>query len=441
MQPRVVDQLLGNSHNAGVHDIGLIGERIEAESHESRTERRGFDTQKSARTENLVDEDQKYDERDPPDGLHRNPSQNPNEDKAAVVADADDQRADEADPMAERALMAGNAARMPSGITMVHNTARLPVPNVLAVSARSSGRVPIPAGNRFGTANAKKMMRIRAGTLRKTFTNVPARILETYGIDPTYRQIRDEWVDHLNGDIWVATLKARELMDDGHVPPMTSDPKLNPDGSWAMDAQLETELFGLLSPGLPDVARRQATFFATVTSRGPAVEASAFYAQMYAEAFTEGDVAALIASARADEADDSVIGPIVDDVVGWHREHPDDWRSTRRLIRDAYDTDTEFWASRVNYAVTIMALLYGGGDLRHTINIAGLAGWDADNNMTTTAGLLGVIIGHESLPEPFASATDVYFNEDLTGDLPRFDSVGNIAARTVRLGEQVLAAR
>jgi len=258
-------------------------------------------------------------------------------------------------------------------------------------------------------------------------------ILETWGLDPTYEQIRNEWVDHLNGDIWVATRRARDLMDDGVLPPATGRPPLNPEGAWAMDAQLETELFGLLNPGRPQEARTQARFFAEVTSFGAPVDASAFYAHMYAEAFGAPDVVELVAQARAAEPVGSVVGPIVDDVVRWHGHSPQDWRATREKIRESYDTDPQWWASRVNFAATIMALLYGEGDLRATVDIAGLAGWDADNNMTTSAGLIGVMIGFENLPEPFRSATDVYFNEDLSGDLPRYDTVSNIAKRTADL--------
>lgn len=263
-------------------------------------------------------------------------------------------------------------------------------------------------------------------------------IFEQYGLEPTYAEITAEWIDHLNGDIWVATLRARELMEEGFLPPDTSDPTRNPDAAWSMDAQLETELFGLIAPGYPDEARRRAEYFARITNRGPAVEASAFYAHMIAEAFFAERPADLINAARAAQADDSIIAPIVDDVVRWHAEHPDDWRTTRGLIANAYDTDPMWWASRMNFAVTIMALLYGEGDLRETINIAGLAGWDADNNMTTSAGIVGVTLGFGRLPEEFRSASDVYFNEDLSGDLPRYDSVTGIAERTVALGDQVI---
>lgn len=270
---------------------------------------------------------------------------------------------------------------------------------------------------------------------------VDLHILETHGIAPTYEQVRDEWVDHLNNDIWVATRNARDLMDEGLVPPETGSADRNPEGVWSMDAQLETELFGLISPGLPAAAREQAIFFARVTNSGLAVDASAFYAHLYAEAFIESDIDWLLDRAVAAEPSGSRVTEIVENVRRWHAEHPDDWRATRDEIRQNHDVDPEWWGSEVNLAATVMALLYGEGDMIDTITIAALAGWDADNNMTTSAGLIGIIVGFDGLPPIVANSTDVYFNQDLTGDLPMFDSVTAIAERTVRLGEQVMFNR
>ena len=267
---------------------------------------------------------------------------------------------------------------------------------------------------------------------------VDLHILETHGLSPSDEQIRDEWVDHLNHDIWVSTRRARDLMDEGFLPPETGNALNNPDGAWSIDAQLQTELFGMLAPGMPDVAATYAERFARITNSGPAVEASVFYATLYSLAFFEQDIPTLIASARQRTADEAIIAPIVDNVLRWHREHPQDWRLTRQLIRDVYDTDPMWWASRVNFAVTIMALLYGESDILKTIEIAALAGWDADNNMTTAAGLLGLIHGYAELPEVIRASSDVYFNEDISGDLPRFTTVTEIANRTQRLAEQMI---
>jgi len=267
---------------------------------------------------------------------------------------------------------------------------------------------------------------------------VDLHILETDGLDPTYAQIRDQWVDHLNHDIWVSTRRARELMNEGILPPETGSAALNPDGVWSIDAQLQTELFGLLAPGMPEEAARRATYFAKVTNSGLAVEASAFYATMYALAFFESDVPTIIATTQGYFPPAAAVNQIVDNVTTWRQQFPNDWWQTRRLIRDAYDDDPEWWAAKVNFASTIMALLYGHGDLLETMTMAVLAGWDADNNATTASGLLGVIHGYQDLPEPIRTATDVYYNEDVTGHLPEYQTVSEIAARTQALAEKVI---
>jgi hypothetical protein len=267
---------------------------------------------------------------------------------------------------------------------------------------------------------------------------VDLHILETYGLEPTYAQIRDEWVDHLNHDIWVSTRRARDLMEQGVLPPSTGSAELNPEGIWSIDAQLQTELFGLVAPGLPEEASRRARYFARVTNSGLAVDVSDFYARLYARAFFDDDVPALIAAAQADFAPESDVYQIVASVVGWHQRYPDDWRQTRRFIRDAYDTDPEWWASKINFASTLMALLYGEGDLMGTLTIACLAGWDADNNATTSAGLLGLIDGYRGLPGSVRTATELYYNEDVTGEMPDYQTVSEIAARTQALAEAVV---
>ena len=267
---------------------------------------------------------------------------------------------------------------------------------------------------------------------------VDLHIFETHGLNPTAEQIRDEWVDHLNHDIWVSTRRARDLMDEGLLPPETGSRDHNPDGAWSIDAQLQTELFGMLAPGMPAAAAVYADRFARVTNSGPAVDASVYFATLYSLAFFEEDIAALIALARERTPDEAAIAPIVDNVLAWHSRQPDDWRAVRQQIRDHYDNDPMWWGSRVNFAVTLMALLYSEGDLCRAVEIAALAGWDADNSMATAAGLLGLIHGFSGLPEAWRDSSDIYFNEDVTGDLPRYDTVTGIAKRTQRVAEELI---
>ncbi|NJN84044.1 MAG: ADP-ribosylglycohydrolase family protein, partial [Caldilineaceae bacterium] len=169
------------------------------------------------------------------------------------------------------------------------------------------------------------------------------------------------------------------------MPPETGSAERNPDGVWSIDAQLQTELFGLIAPGMPDEASRRAAYFARVTNSGLAVEVSAFYAALYAQAYFDSDLDSLLRNAQARFPSDSQLYEIVETVFNWHALNPDDWRVSRALIRERYDDDPMWWAAKVNFASTLMALLYGEGDLLQTMTLAGLAGWDADNNMTTAA--------------------------------------------------------
>lgn len=105
------------------------------------------------------------------------------------------------------------------------------------------------------------------------------------------------------------------------------------------DAQLQTELFGMISPGLPEQAEEYARYFTRVTNSGLAVDASAFCAAIYAGAFFETNIQCLIESARQHFPPNAEINQIVENVINWHEDSPDNWRLTRERIRREYDTD------------------------------------------------------------------------------------------------------
>jgi hypothetical protein len=57
---------------------------------------------------------------------------------------------------------------------------------------------------------------------------------------------------------------------------------------------------------------------------------------MIATAFVNSDLDEILDAGTAALDRKSEHLPIVADVRRWHRDHPHDWRSTRRLIRDKY---------------------------------------------------------------------------------------------------------
>ena len=59
------------------------------------------------------------------------------------------------------------------------------------------------------------------------------------------------------------------------------------------------------------------------------------------------------------------------------------------------------WDAGINFASSIVSLLYGEGDYKKTVRIGTLAGWDSDNPTATWGGLLGLLYGYAGLEEYF----------------------------------------
>ncbi len=261
-------------------------------------------------------------------------------------------------------------------------------------------------------------------------------MLEEHGLEIMYSQVTEEWIDHINQMIWVANARARELMNEGYMPPETGSKEHNE--NWgAIDAQIECELFGVINPGMGGKAYEMAKWFARVTNDDYAVEAAAFYATMFSYAFFESDVSALVEMSMTKIPNSSLTWEVVSDVVEWHKEYSD-WRETRKQIWEKYG-EYGWVSSPLNLASVVMAVLYGNGDFDHSLIIANAAGWDNDCNSATTAGLLGTIVGesgiHQRWKEPLM---DLYRNTN-RDNLPS-DTISNIASRTQFVAEKVMLA-
>ncbi len=284
---------------------------------------------------------------------------------------------------------------------------------------------------------------------------VALHTLETYGFDCNTADIREQWLEHVAADgIYIANKQAWYLMLDGHLPPETGSRTYNQHW-YSIDAQIGTETLGALSPGLPQVAADLTARFAQVTNAGHAVHAAQFYAVLYSEAFFESDVAQLITIGLEAMPIQSRTTDVVTDVLEWHRidlvDGVPDWRTTRSKLYQKYQGPDSFgryynWVeSTINTGATVLALLYGQGDFKETVQIAVLAGWDCDCNPATAGGLLGIINGLSQLPADLtdpALCGDQYLNSrrpglpTLDAPLPQVEPISAIAGRMRVLAEE-----
>lgn len=242
----------------------------------------------------------------------------------------------------------------------------------------------------------------------------------------TPEQIRTGWLKHIKSEeenfLWVSNQQAFDLMKQGILPPETSDTLQNPFYEM-IDAQLTTEIFGFFAPARPDIARKMATLPIRTTARYNAEWISQFYVTMYSLAPLIGEdqmmtmqqkVTWLADQARKQLPGESYAAGIFDFVKREHAQGST-WEQARDALHEKYQVRQEegyLWSTKdkacngcfaagINFGASMISLLYGEGDLKETIKIGTLAGWDSDNPTATWGGLLGFMIGKDGVEEAF----------------------------------------
>ena len=234
------------------------------------------------------------------------------------------------------------------------------------------------------------------------------------------KMIRDGWLKHIKHEeqnfLWVSNEKALHLMLDGFTPPLTSLPENNPHFD-QIDAQLTTEIFGLLAPSRPDVALKMSHLPIRTTAYRDAEWIAEFYVVMHAlapvvdpELSTHEQVMWLAAEARKRIPHESFAAKMYDFVKREYEknEDKDNWEVTRDFLNwrhtgqttDGYNYRSWFDAG-INYGASLISLFFGQGDLKRTIRIGSLCGWDSDNPTATWGGLIGFLIGKEGVENAF----------------------------------------
>ena len=255
-------------------------------------------------------------------------------------------------------------------------------------------------------------------------------------------QITQLWKKHINSHIWCSNLYVRRLMDIGIDPPLTGNLALNPWAGFNISGQFVCETFGLVAPAMPQTAARIGLNYTHVSIDGEPAQTTQLFTAMIATAFITNDIEHIIDAGLASIDPDSRIVPIISDVRRWHKENPNDWRTTRRLIRDKYTLYESRTRNQNGYelctAATIAALLYGDGDLVGTLTHAFNFGWDADNNAATAATIVGAIKGNRWIQRQGWTIKDRYRNTTRPG-MPEDETITRFGDRIIEVCDRVIA--
>ncbi|MFM7022083.1 MAG: ADP-ribosylglycohydrolase family protein [Flavobacteriales bacterium] len=247
------------------------------------------------------------------------------------------------------------------------------------------------------------------------------------------QQIRDGWLKHIKkaeeNFLWVSNQKAFDLMQSGMLPPATGDPINNPEFEM-IDAQLTTEIFGLFAPARPDIARKMSLLPIQTVARNNSQWISEFYVTMYSLASATDDKKSMKEKIHWMAVEARKILPVnsysakMFDFVKIRYDKGIPWEQTRDEVYQRYQveqadgyniTDQKKYgngcfAAGINFASSIISLLYGEGDIVATIKIGTLAGWDSDNPTATWGGMLGFMLGKDGVEKAFNRKFTDQFN-------------------------------
>ena len=280
---------------------------------------------------------------------------------------------------------------------------------------------------------------------------------KTSFLTPT--QIRSGWIKHIKIEeenfLWVSNQKAFDLMKEGVLPPETSDPNLN-EHYEMIDAQLTTEIFGFLAPSRPDIALKMAELPILTTARYDAKWISQFYVSMYSLATTidtkkdiKYNILTIADKSRYLLPETSYSSKMYDYVKRQYLEGKS-WEEARDNVYERFQVESKdgynitskklycngCFAAGINFAASLISLFWGEGNLKRTIKIGTLTGWDSDNPTSTWGGLIGFIIGKKGVEKEFnRKFSEKYFihrtRQNFDYEVDDFDNMANNAIKII----------
>ncbi len=247
------------------------------------------------------------------------------------------------------------------------------------------------------------------------------------------KQIQNGWLKHIKPEeenfLWVSNQKAFDLMKTGVLPPETGNPTLNEHYDM-IDAQLTTEIFGLFAPTRPDIALKLAQLPIQTTARKEAEDISKFYVSMHSLVYATDAKSSMkekihwMSSTSRELLPNNSYPAKMYDYTRHLYQSGIPWEQTRDSLyyryqvqqKDGYNITARnlycngCFAAGINFAASLVSLFYGEGDLKETIKIGTLAGWDSDNPTATWGGLIGFMIGKDGIESAFGRTFSNRFN-------------------------------
>jgi hypothetical protein len=233
--------------------------------------------------------------------------------------------------------------------------------------------------------------------------------MDKFGIDAPSKKYQEMFAK-AGYPLWHANMQARKNYYDSIFAPLSGKPEYNIHAD-DIDFQIEADYIGFMCPGMPGTASEIADKIGRIMNYGDGVYGGIFVAALYAEAFFESDIKAIIEKALLSLPPGSDYYKIVRDVIKLHEQYPGDWEASWKELEAKWgDVDICGAGSpfnidaKLNGAYIVIGLLYGDGDTMKTLEISTRCGQDSDCNPSNALAVLGVIKGFSGLPAEMQQA-------------------------------------
>ena len=257
-----------------------------------------------------------------------------------------------------------------------------------------------------------------------------AEVLDEHGLDATTEDF-GELFRRAGYRLWHANLAARRALRRGVPATESGTPRYNVHAN-DIDFQIEADFIGLMTPGMPRASNDLCRRAGRVMSSGDGLYGGMFVSAMYSAAFFESDPRRIVEAGLAALPAESPYAQVISDVLAWSLEHPDDWIRAWELIDEKWNQREPCPEgalrpfnidAKINGAYVALGVLYGGGDFTETMKIATRAGQDSDCNPASAAGILGVVLGYEGIPDKYTSGIDAIADEPFSYSSSSLNSI------------------
>ncbi|MHB0938821.1 MAG: ADP-ribosylglycohydrolase family protein [Armatimonadota bacterium] len=226
-----------------------------------------------------------------------------------------------------------------------------------------------------------------------TYTILGLLIAEDYGTDFTTADVGRAWLRDLPVAC-TAEHVALENLKRG-IPAEQAGETDNPYRAW-IGADIRSDPWGYLAPGLPEKAAKMAWHDAYLSHRRAGIHGEMYFSAVIAAAFTVDDPVEALRLGLAEIPADCTMA----ETVRWALEvapSVTDYRKARALVDERF-AGMSIVHTLNNACLTIWGLTLGGTDFTRVIGETVAMGLDNDCTAATAGSIAGAVIGKDAIP-------------------------------------------